>query len=36
VDVAGLGSCRMTGFGISGVDPSGSSTSWLVATKCYP
>jgi hypothetical protein len=30
VDVTGSGSCPMPGFGISGVEPSGSATRRLV------
>jgi hypothetical protein len=30
VDVTGSGSCPMEGFGISGVEPSGSATRELV------
>jgi hypothetical protein len=30
VDGTGSGSCPMTGFGISGVEPSGSATTMLV------
>ena len=31
MDGTGLGSCPMEGFGISGVEPSGSATSRLVS-----
>jgi hypothetical protein len=32
VDATGSGSCRMAGFGVRGVEPSGSAITILVST----